>query len=58
MSGVDERSKAPIDVYGTGLRGKIDLIAVDRHGDAHIFEIKISKTKYSEWDSVKLLTLD
>lgn len=40
------------------VRGKLDLIAVDTNGDAHIFEIKISKTKYTDWDSAKKLTLD
>lgn len=51
-------NNSPIDRYGKGLRGKIDLIAVDKSGDAHIFELKISKTKYQDWDSAKLLTLD
>ena len=41
-----------------GIKGKIGLIAVDSSGDAHIFEIKISKTKYENWDSAKKLTLD
>lgn len=40
------------------IKGKIDLIAVDTSGDAHIFEIKISKTDYKNWDSAKQLTLD
>lgn len=40
------------------LSGQIDLIAVDTNGDAHIFEIKISKTEYKNWDSAKKLTLD
>lgn len=40
------------------VKGKIDLIAVDTAGDAHIFEIKISKKPYKDWDKSKLLTLD
>ncbi len=28
------------------IKGKLDLIAVDDEGVAHIFEIKISNTKY------------
>lgn len=40
------------------LSGKIDLIAVDLNGIPHIFEIKISKNRYSDWDSAKLNTLD
>lgn len=40
------------------VKGKVDLIAVDLSGDAHIFEIKISKNKYKDWDSAKLLGLD
>lgn len=41
-----------------GIKGKLDLVAVDSSGDAHIFEIKISKNKYENWDSAKKLTLD
>lgn len=40
------------------IKGKIDLIAVDNSGTPHIFEIKISKTPYSEWNNVKTLGLD
>lgn len=42
------------------LRGKIDLIAIDIKGNAHIFEIKVSKNSYErgKWDSAKLLNLD
>lgn len=40
------------------IKGKLDLIAVDDEGVAHIFEIKISNTKYENWDSAKLLGLD
>ena len=48
-----------VDTNGpTRIKGKIDLIAVDTNGDAHIFEIKISKTDYKNWDSAKKLTLD
>ena len=47
----DENDKARI-------KGRLDLVAVDDKGTAHIFDIKISKTPYSEWDSVKTITLD
>ena len=30
------------------LKGRIDLIAVDGNGNAHIFDIKISKKPYEE----------
>lgn len=40
------------------IKGRIDLIAVDGNGAAHIFDIKISKTPYSEWDKVKTITID
>ena len=40
------------------IKGRLDLIAVDRQGAAHIFEIKISNTEYEHWDSAKTLTLD
>lgn len=46
------------DGFEPGVKGRIDLIAVDKSGVAHIFEIKISKTPYLNWDSAKLLTLD
>ena len=49
MSGKNDRAQ---------LKGRIDLIAVDGNGNAHIFDIKISKKPYEEWDDVKLLTLD
>lgn len=40
------------------IKGKIDLVTVDNNGNANIFEIKISKSKYENWDSAKLRTLD
>lgn len=40
------------------VKGRIDLVAVDTQGRAHIFEIKISKNKFTNWDSAKLRTLD
>lgn len=40
------------------LKGKIDLLAIDLSGAVHIFELKVSKTKYSDWDSAKKITLD
>ena len=40
------------------IKGRLDLIAVDKQGTAHIFEIKISNTEYEHWDSAKALTLD
>jgi len=62
-----DKFKTPIDIWGEdskissgkrGLKGKLDLVAVDTSGNAHIFEIKISKTKYQKWDTAKKLTLD
>lgn len=49
---------SPVDKFGSGIKGKLDLVAVDNVGDVHIFEIKISKTEYKDWDSAKILTLD
>lgn len=40
------------------VKGKLDLVVVDQSGDAHIFEIKVSNTKYKDWDSAKILQLD
>lgn len=40
------------------IAGRLDLIAVDKKGTAHIFEVKISKNHYADWDDVKLLTTD
>jgi hypothetical protein len=40
------------------IRGKLDLIAIDKDGKPQIYEIKISKSKYSDWDKVKLATTD
>ena len=40
------------------VRGRVDLIAVDRSGNAHIFDLKVSKNSYDNWDSAKLGTLD
>lgn len=40
------------------VKGKLDLVTVDLKGDADIFEIKVSKNKYEDWDSAKLLDLD
>lgn len=48
----------PSLVNDVKVRGKLDLIAVDTSGNAHIFEIKISKHSYDKWDSAKLRTLD
>ena len=47
-----------ISIVTDTLKGKIDLIAIDSSGSAHIYEIKISKTKYKDWDSAKKITLD
>lgn len=48
----------PSLVNDVKVRGKLDLIAVDTSGNAHIFDIKISKHPYNKWDSAKLRTLD
>lgn len=38
--------------------GKINLLAVDVSGNAHIFAIKASKNSFGDWDSAKLLDSD
>lgn len=38
--------------------GKVDLIAVDSHGNPHIFDLKISKHSYDNWDPAKLGGVD
>ena len=40
------------------LKGSIDIVVLTESGDAHIFDIKVSKNHYSDWDSAKVLTLD
>lgn len=47
------------DKHIFALKGKIDLVVVDSNGDAHIYEIKVSKNSYLlGWDQVKTHTLD
>ena len=41
-------NNSPVDKMGLGVKGKLDLIAIDKGGTAHIYEIKISKTEYSK----------
>lgn len=38
--------------------GKVDIIAVDSGGTPHIFDLKISKHSYINWDSAKLGAVD
>lgn len=38
--------------------GKVDIIAVDSSGTPHIFDLKISKHSYIDWDSAKLGAVD
>ena len=40
------------------LKGRIDLVVITDSGQAHIFDIKVSKHHYSDWDSAKLRTVD
>ena len=40
------------------VKGRIDLVTVDSSGAAHIFELKISKTNYKNWDTAKDLYID
>ena len=37
---------------------RLDLVAVDSSGNAHIFEIKTSKKSFQNWDGPKVLTND
>lgn len=40
------------------VKGDIDIIAIDQNGTPHIYDIKISKKAYEDWDSAKMLTTD
>ena len=41
-----------------GIKGTIDVLVIDSDGKAHIFDLKISKNKYNNWDSAKILKTD
>lgn len=40
------------------VKGAIDIVVVDDSGNVHIYDLKISKNKYENWDSAKKLTTD
>ncbi len=40
------------------LKGRIDLVAIDREGNVHIYDVKVSKNPYDEWDQVKSYSTD
>ncbi|MGV8961967.1 MAG: hypothetical protein ACOH2V_01120 [Candidatus Saccharimonadaceae bacterium] len=40
------------------LKGIIDIVAIDSDGRAHIYDFKISKNPYANWDQAKTLTTD
>lgn len=40
------------------VKGAIDIIVVDDEGNAHTYDLKISKGSYEHWDSAKQLTAD
>lgn len=47
-------STAPL----VNVKGIISLLAVDLNGNAHIFNIKMSKNNFTNWDSAKLANAD
>lgn len=44
---------APAQVHG-----KLDIVVIDESGRAHIFDLKLSRDSYAEWNSAKMLTTD
>jgi len=48
-SGINDKAK---------IKGNLELLAVDKYGNAHIFIIKVSKSEYKDWNDAKLLELD
>jgi hypothetical protein len=40
------------------LKGRIDIVAIDREGNIHIYDLKISKNSYDNWDQVKSYSTD
>ena len=41
-----------------GLKGKIDIVLLDKEGVPHIYDLKVSSTEFSQWDSAKKLHTD
>ena len=40
------------------IKGSIDIIVIDDAGGAHIYDLKVSKNSYDNWDAAKLRTAD
>jgi len=40
------------------LKGFIDVVTIDNNGSPHIFDLKLSKKSYRDWDSVKFQQTD
>lgn len=40
------------------LIGRLDLVAIDERGNAHLYDFKISTKHYSEWSSAKRINVD
>lgn len=40
------------------LKGSADIVVVDSEGNLHIYDLKISKHDYENWDSAKVLATD
>ena len=38
--------------------GKLDIVTIDDAGRVHIYDLKLSKNSYKDWDSAKLITTD
>lgn len=40
------------------IKGNLDAIVIDENGIPHIYDFKVAKSKYEDWDSAKILTTD
>jgi hypothetical protein len=40
------------------VKGIIDIVAIDKEGNVHIYDLKVSKNNYENWDQVKTLSTD
>lgn len=51
-------SEEPKSARSNGLVGRMDIVAVDKSGLMHIFDLKLSTKTYEHWDSAKKLHTD
>ena len=42
-----------IDKFGKVIKGRIDIIGIDKDGNINIYDLKMSTKSYDEWDQVK-----